>query len=77
MKIINILIILLLIGVVPFWKCPLKYNGIPDDATVEEEMGYFIMDCSFYPDKKDRKKCNEFAKYLKCNPYKHKKSRRK
>lgn len=68
-----ILTLVLTLAFIPFWKCPINYYGGPEDPTIEEEQGYFILNCSFHQTNKDRNDCNDLAKYLKCNPYNHKK----
>ena len=68
-----VLAIILTLAFIPYWKCPIKYSGGPEDPTIEEEQGYFVLNCAFHQTDKDRKDCNDLAKYLKCTPYKHKK----
>lgn len=77
MKLLQVLVLVLMVGLVSFWKCPINYWGIPEDAPLEEEQGYFILNCTFYPEYKDRMECNDLAKYLSCSPYRHKKVKKR
>ena len=56
--------ILLLFGLIGFWKCPFKYKN-------SNEIGYYVLNCAFYPDRADKKECIKYAKQQKCKPYKY------